>query len=881
MPAISKHNIKPKHHAPAALLQARTEELSGRVFATELEALHARAIIIDSYFQETFEKSLIGPGMGVNKNPYAIIALGGYGRQEQCVYSDVDVLFLFEKKIPRQGADLVGEAIYPLWDAGLDVGHATRTVSECVNLGSKDFEVLTSLIDARFICGMSPLYSRLMGKIHKNVLKGKTRSAYLKWLVQGNLGRHECFGDSTSLLEPNLKEGQGGLRDYHAMLWIARVTHGAGEPKDLEYLGLLTHDEYSTLADALDFIWKTRNQLHLCAKRKCDQLYFEYQPKLAAALGFAKNGDLEGIENFLKTLHQAMERVKQRHLMFLLSAMPGQRPGRPLKATRPTSTPGIVIEKGSLVFASPGDIAKDPGLLMDIFVQSAKTDIPLSLAAHRLVREFFYLVDDSFRSSPRVIKAFERVLATSPPAGNALEEMFATRFITAFIPELSGIVDRIQYTHYHVHPVDKHSLLAVRILKGFAASDMAEDDDLYARLYKEIPNKKLLLWAMFLHDVGKGIPKPGHAARGARIVRKIMTRMGYKPDQVEIIEFLVREHLFLIKTATRRDLYDEGTSIACARKMGDPDRLKMLYLLTVADSMATGPKAWNDWTAALLKSLFLKAYQILERGELASAQATSGAKEKRKRVLGFAFDTREKKQFNELYDVMSPRYVHDIEPDDIAKHIRLYERLAGSDVVIEVQPGTNENLRTITVCAKDRPGLFSKIAGVFSLHNLNIFDAQIYTWRNHVALDVFQVTPPLDSFFEQQIWELVEKNLKKALAGDIDLGVALANKLVSWRKDHGRAAPKKERVVVDNETSGFFTIVEVFAYDRLGLLFTITNALYKCGLDIWVAKISTKADQVVDVFYIRDFDGQKVDQPDNVDAIKTTILETLKIKEKL
>ncbi|MBI9075096.1 MAG: [protein-PII] uridylyltransferase [Desulfatibacillum sp.] len=851
------------------------EELLTLEHPRELDNLHARAAAIDDYFRDTFQNSAVGPRMRVDKNPYALIALGGYGRREQCIGSDVDILFLFEKKMPDQATELVQEAIYPLWDLGMDVGHATRTLKECTTLAAKDFDVLTPLLDARFICGMSPLYTRLMESIHEKVLNAKTRTAYLKWLATTKQERHGRYGDSSYLLEPNLKEGRGGLRDYHTMLWIGRIAHGVRDPRDLEYLGLLSHEEYATLTKALDFIWKVRNHLHRIAKRKCDQLFFEYQPLVAQALEFGGDQDLQGIEQFLKTLHRAMEQVKQRHKMFMLSALPKSRPGRPFKAVRPTRTPGIIVEKGALVFENPNDLAKDPPLLMEIFAESARESLPLSLDANRLVRDFSQEVGESFRTDPRVVRAFERILTTPAQDFNPMEEMFATRFITAFIPEMGAIMDRIQYTHYHVYPVDKHSIKAVQIIKSFGSRDVeSKDNHLYNSLYQEIPHRKTLLWATLLHDIGKGSPDKGHSGRGAAMARQILDRMGYGESMIKDVEFLIREHLLLAKTATRRDLHDEGTSIACARKVQDPERLKMLYLLTVADSKATGPKAWNDWTAVLLQSLFIKAHQILTKGELATEEATNMAKEKRKLVLAAAPESMKREWFN-LFTLMSPRYLQFSQPKEIVDHIRLYERMKGSEVVIEAAPAREANLRTVTVCAKDRPGLFSKIAGVFTLNNLNIFDAQIFTWRNHVAMDIFQVSPPLDSLFEKRTWQRVERDLGKVLSGEMDLAKALANKPASRGEDSNSTALRRERVIVDNDSSGFFTIVEVFAYDQLGLLYKITDALYQCGLDIWVAKIATKADQVVDVFYVRDFDGQKVDSPEGVEAIQSAVLAML------
>ncbi|MBU2488532.1 MAG: [protein-PII] uridylyltransferase [Proteobacteria bacterium] len=835
--------------------------------------LAAHAQILDDYFRESFERSEVGPRMRVDKNPYAVVALGGYGRREQCAHSDVDLLLLFEKRIPPDAAGLVQEIVYPLWDAGLEVGYATRTIAETAQLASADFEVLTSLVDARFICGMSFLYMDLAEILQEKVLRARSK-AYVKWLVDGSEKRHERYGDSASLLEPNLKEGQGGLRDYHFIRWAAAALYGAREPRDLEYLGILSHDEYDELSQALDFIWLVRNRVHLLCGRKCDQLHFEYQRQVADSLGFARHGNLEGVELFLKTLHGHMECVKESRKVLLWSAMPARRRFSVRRGLK-SAVPGLRIEKDALNFDSPEAIVENPRILIQIFVESARVKMPLSVEAARLVREFSHLADAAFASDPAVVADFERILAAPAPEFNVLEKMLSTGFLARLIPEFSGIVHRIQFTEYHVFPVDKHSLRTIRTVKGFVRQEKDARFRLAAQLWREISPKKLLLWAALLHDVGKGEPGGGHDVKGARMAREIMLRMGYPEKQADTVAFLVAEHLTLVKTATRRDLNDERTAIVTARRVQDPMRLKMLYLLTVADSVATGPKAWNDWAASLVKDLFFKTHQILTQGSLASRGAMRQLEKKREEVMAAAADDRERAGTASLLEVMTPRYLNDMPAPDIADHVRLFARMGEAPAILEFSRGPGKDTRSVTVCAKDRPGLFSCIAGAFILHNLNILDAAIYTWRNHVALDVFIVNRPLDPLFEEEIAQRAERDLKKALAGELDLASAVEKKLAGRMAPRPPARTKRDKVVVDNEASAFFTIVEIHTYDRLGLLYHVTDALFRCRLDVWVAKISTKADQVVDAFYVRDFDGQKVDDERAVEEIRRTLLDVL------
>jgi len=862
-------------HASKMLQKKRDRLISGFLNKRDPLFLEHNARILDDYFRESFERSEVGPIMRINKNPYAIFALGGYGREEQCIHSDVDLLFLFEKNVPDKTEDLIKEILYPLWDIGLDVGHATRSIKECVSLSGKDLEVLTSVLDARFICGVSLLYSELMEQILKKVII-KRSDKIINRLIESNLQRHDRFGDSTNLLEPNIKEGQGGLRDYHTMLWIGRIKYNIKQPRDLEYYGCLSYDEFKILSEALSFIWEVRNRLHYIAGRKCDQLYFEYQTELANALNFRKQNGLQPVERFLSKLHSRMEVLKQQYLMFIGEQAYTKKSKLSKKLNPQTQINGLEVKRDMLNFVSSEAILDSPDLLIKIFEESARLQVPLSSEAKRLLKEFIYLIDDDFRNASFALKSFERILFAPPTTIDVLNDMLSTGFLVQFIPEFKNIVNRIQYDEYHIYPVARHSLLTVKTIKKFGMPD--EDkagNQLCGSLYKELSSKRLLLWAALFHDIGKGEPAGGHSQKGAKIVKDILKKRGFKKSDIETIIFLINEHLLLIKTASRRDLNDEGTVIACAGKIKDIERLIMLYLLTVSDSISTGPKAWNEWTSALLRNLFLTVLNILKKGELATGEAVETVNKKKEEILLSASLLQEKQKLERFFEVMSPRYLLYTSAQDILEHIRLYKKLGNADFVWKVTRTSDSNTRVVTICAKDRPGLFSKIAGVFTLNSIDILDTQAYTWRNNIALDIFKVKPPLDQIFETERWDKAEENLKSALSDELNLTEALKEKMSPYRTLRPRTSQRPNRIVVDNESSVFFTIIEVFTYDFPGLLFSITDALFRCGLDVWISKISTKVDQVVDIFYVRDFDGQKVDSSDQVAAIKDTIAEVL------
>ncbi|MFO7665248.1 MAG: [protein-PII] uridylyltransferase [Desulfobacterales bacterium] len=872
--AENLHDIK--YENASNVLKQKREMLFAEYLKEDTPSfLERHTRLLDDYFFESFEKSMIGPGMAINRNPFSIIALGGYGRQEQCINSDVDLLFLFRDKVPGNTEQLIKEVVYPLWDIGLDVGHATRSMKDCINIAGSDYQVLTSLLDARFICGMSLLYSDLMEQLHKKILIKRSESI-INWLVESNTSRHLRFGDSAYMLEPNIKEGQGGLRDYHTMLWIARIMSDIKKPRDLEYYGYLSHDEFRNFSESLSFIWNIRNRLHYLAGRKCDQLYFEYQPKLAKDMKLNSEKGHKPVELFLGELHGKMEFIKQQLMIFLYELGYDRKQARKRKTIKHTKIDGLeVTKRGSLNFASTEKILNNPELLIAIFEESANLKIPISAEGKRLIKEFGYLVDDSFRSSTSVIRFFERILIAPAPSFNVLNEMLTTGFLERFIPEIKGIVNRIQFDEYHLYPVDRHSLQTVTTIKSFGTNEDITGDWLCGNLYQELKKRKLLLWAALLHDIGKGEPGGGHSRRGAEIVKHILTRMGFHKEKIEVISFLAEEHLLLIKTATRRDINDEETALFCAGKIKDIELLKMLFLLTVADSISTGPKAWNDWTFTLLRDFFLKILSIMEKGELASSEAVEVVENKKRKLLNTGTSARHKKEIENYIEVLPPRYLLYTTEHEILEHQKLYSKLGTSEFVWEVDKPLESNTRILTVCAKDRPGLFSKMAGVFTLSGLDILDARINTWKNNIALDIFTLKPPVDQIFEEEKWAAAKENLQSALSGKLDLAVALKEKMSDNIHIKTHMMVKPHRIEVDNESSSFFTIIEVFSYDSPGLLYSITNAIFSCRLDIRVAKIATKSDQVVDVFYVTDFLGQKADSEEQVASISAKISEVL------
>jgi len=840
----------------------------------DFESKYAR--LIDTYFQNMYANSKLGKELSTKKHHFVLLALGGYGRFEQCVHSDIDLLLLFKKQVPDETKQLIKEIIYPLWDIGLDVSPATRTIKETITLALDDIEVLTAHMDARQICGSTTLYADFRKQLQDKVIN-KKKNKMLISLIEISKYRHERFGDSSSLLEPNIKEGQGGLRDYHSMLWMARLLKGLNVPKDLEYLGCISQNEYSRLRHSLEFLWKTRNHLHILSARKNDQLHFELQTQLSSRLKYKETNELKPVELFLSELQGHMETIKKLHLIMIRELKPAKRRFNfKRKILFNPLEDEICVDRDLLFFKSPESIIQRPELMMKIFVESARLKIPLSAEAHRLVEDFCIQLDDDFIKKPSVIKDFERILITHTPLFNVLHEMLSTGLLGKLIPEFNGIANRIQYDQYHVYPVDKHVLKTVQRLKSFGATDSPHECDLCSQLFRELKRKKRdLLWAALLHDIGKKDSQGDHSEKGQIIAQNVLKRFGYGPRKRKQIALIVKEHLFLIQMATRRDVDDEQTAIACARRIHSAEQLKMLFLLTVADSMSTGPNAWSDWVDQLLKKLYYRTLSTIENGELATDEAI---KEIEKKKIALLERNKKNSKQEELvqtcFKFMSERYLLYSSVDEMDRHINFFESLQNQSVVMHVEKELETNTRILTICAKDRPGLFSIITGILSICNISICDARVHTWRNRIALDIFKVIAPKDQIYEDQMWKKVENKIKESLSSDLQIHQTLAEQAskVSLKKHLKNASAK---IHIDNQLSAFYTIIEVFALDRPGLLFGITDTLYRAGYNIYFAKIATERDQVVDIFYIKDLNGHKIQSNTQVQTLKQKISDII------
>lgn len=464
---------------------------------------------VDHYFQESFQGSRVG-SLLFNKNiPFAIVAVGGYGRRELCLHSDIDIMVLFQKKVPSMARDLIGEIIYPLWDLGLDLGYAVRTIRECMDLSRKDFQVLTSLLDTRFICGESTLYLQWKERLEKKVLSARA-AALTKWLMEQGKIRLVTFGDASYLLEPNLKEGIGGLRDYHCMLWLSKAFSSIGTIRKRGYPEILTVREHEELRRQVDFMHLVRNLLHMLSGRKNDRLFFEYQEEIAKRIGFR---DLRGhlaVEQFMGRLHGSMMSIKTLYRSFLSHQALNYGGKKRTPHAEKVIEGGIRVVGGELDFVSKDRVLSNPYLLTKIFELISLEGFPLTLEAKRMVKDLLFLVDETSRRSRKSILSFLNIIY-GKRAFDALEHMLETGFLSAFIPEFGAICNRVQFGGFHIYPVGTHLLHTLKHLKEINR----ERDLLLFQIFSDLPNPQPLLIAALFHDIGK--TGPNHSKRGERM----------------------------------------------------------------------------------------------------------------------------------------------------------------------------------------------------------------------------------------------------------------------------------------------------------------------------------------------------------------------------
>ncbi len=817
------------------------------------EILHRHSEIMDGLVRKAFQKAQANlPSPSV-----CLMAVGGYGRTELAPYSDIDLLLVHSASNRSDLSPLIERTLYPLWDLGLEVSCSSRTIEECMKMAQSDLQVKTALIDGRYLDGEYEFFRALYGLFTKKALHRRVHE-FAGVLMKDLYLRHQKYGDPNYVLEPHLKEGIGGLRDFQIGRWVLRAKYTTDR-----WESILFPDQARTLDRSLQFLWAIRNELHLLSQRRQDDLSFELQEKIAPLLGFSTG--TKGIEEMMRQYHLSTQKILNFASGVLERAL--SEPSLTKKAIfhfrRGKIDENFAVRNGELSLRDPVTFKKDPSQLMTLFAHCQSYRIKMDFQTEEAVMEALPFIDDRFRTSQTVNQTFSSILRKGEGLGPILKKMHELGFLSRYIPEFSEVEGKIHYDLYHVHPVDVHSLLAVEELARLRDGDYQEEHPLLTSLIREMANPEVLFLTTLLHDIGKGT-EGDHSLVGAGTAGSIAGRMGFSREEAELIQFLVRHHLFMLEIALRRDLHDEQAIFHFGNKVQSLLRLKMLYLLTFADVKAVGPEAWTTWKDSLLMELFIKTSHALEKGDRTAHLSEEAMADRLRKVLPSG-------RVEEV-ECLPARYLSSYSEEEILHHLEVARALPEEPLHVEWEMSGMKQAR-VTLCTKDRYGLFSKIAGSMFINRLNILEAQIHTWSNGIVLDTFQVEDATGDA-ERRLLQF-RKDLNDTLTSAVSFKDLLSRRQESngiQKKLMPRVHPE---VRINNQDSDFYTIIEVTGEDRLGILYEITRGLTDHGSDIHFARISTLGNRIVDVFYAQDDLGEKIEGKEKEEHLKQTLLNHL------
>ncbi|MCL4558185.1 MAG: [protein-PII] uridylyltransferase [Deltaproteobacteria bacterium] len=826
------------------------------ILRTELNAYHKAGLggydfaVLFSDFIDKLIKMLSDISDSGPTNACAIIAIGGYGRAELNAYSDIDLLFLYNDTLSE---GFQNNILYPLWDTKLEIGHSSRTVEECIDDALDDHTVLTSLMDQRYIAGSHRLYLELYGRFYAMVRGAAPRLFHER--ETEILSRREKYSTSVYMLEPNIKECPGGLRDVHNMLWLTRLFSDIADIRELGHSPFLDTETYGRFISNYNILMRLRNEMHFLSGSKNDRLTFEVQKHLSSFSGYENEEDVLGVEKFLSNFyeitHQVLE-LADDYIRCLRDAYIATGSGE-----KTEEIAGYYrIGHKQLLLRSEG---------MDVY----------SVHPEEIVRTFRILADYDLRPAVSLKNAIRREMAVLKPdvllttvfpaflglfegdkLSKALYLMNDCGVLGMLIDEFKGIAYRVQYDMYHIYTVGVHSIKTVEEIEKIRDGD---DNKFLQSLYRQVKSKKVLMLAAFLHDIGKGHGKD-HARKGGDLAYGIAARLGMQQPDADLVAFLVRNHLVLSDTAQRRDINDEKLVYEFSKLIKRRENLKMLYLLTVADLRAVSSSVWTEWKGGLINELYKRSEEALEQG-LDMARLTTekyhNAKEEIKRLLR---ERVEPSIIEEFLDGFNARYFTTYSPQEIVGHFDLMNRYK-MDGTVSVSRAVNPQLgyTKISVCTTDKPGIFSTIAGVLSANSANIMDANITIRKDGVIVDVFRVEdkdtmhPYADYKFQRFADEL-----KECLLGRISVESLLSARFKpSILKDKVINTQPTE-ITVNEDVSDIYTLLEIYTQDRQRLLYDMTSTISRLNLNIVIAKITTRVDQVADIFYVEKIGGGKI-----------------------
>jgi [protein-PII] uridylyltransferase len=814
----------------------------------------------------------------------ALAATGGYGRAELAPFSDIDLLFLTEDEPDPATLPVVEFMLYFLWDLGLKVGHATRSVEACLTAATEDLTVRTTLLDARLIAGDAPLFNEFHGRFTTaNAEAGA--DAFIAAKSAEREARHRRFGETPYMVEPNIKEGRGGLRDLQTLYWMTKYCFGL-RPTQLAHphpkLGaLLMESEARHYNRSMDFLWTVRFHLHYVSGRAEERLTFDLQPVVGARMGYTRHGRQDGVERFMRHFFLTARTV-MRLAAVLEPAVARAALGPPAVAATADMAlvnAGFRLADGKLITAPGYSFDDSPAQMLRMLREARDRNLALHpLAIRALIRHERRLI--GLRGDPECAEIFMDMLCGTverPRIDGAhwLQVMNDTGILGRFLPDWARIVGQMQFDTYHIYTVDQHTIEAVRVLNQLEDSALIEIAPLASGLIGQVQSRRALYVAMLLHDIAKG--RGGdHSELGAQIALDVGPMLGLSAEETETVSWLVLHHLLLSQTAFKRDIDDPKTILDLADVTQSPERLRLLLILTVADMRAVSSKVWNGWKATLLRELYARVAEVLEGG-LATTERDVRVHRAKDAAAEFLSDW-SAGDLDKYQSLGYPGYWLSFDPETHARHARMIRDAEGrgAPLTVETQPLPARAVTEVTVYAADHAGLFSRIAGALAVAGASIVDARIHTLTNGMALDTFWIQDAAGGAFDAphrlaRLYVLIEQ----ALSGRLRLDEEIRKVSKSLLGSRMRAIHVPPRVVIDNRASNTHTVLEVNGRDRPGLLHDVTAAISGHGLQIASAHVTTFGVRAVDVFYVKDIFGLKVENERKLAQLRTSLLGAL------
>ena len=784
----------------------------------------------------------------------SIISVGGYGRREMAPFSDVDLLFLTPYKMTPWAENVIETVLYLLWDLKLKVGHSSRSIKDCLRLGNEDYTIRTAMLEHRFVCGDFNLASQLNDKLWKNLFSG-TAKDFISAKLKERENRHEKHGQRY-MVEPNVKEGKGGLRDLQSLYWIAKYVYQTQNISDLVDLNVFRSDEYLQFEQAEEFLWAVRCQMHYLTDRAVEQLSFDLQVEVASAMGYHDSRDQRAVEIFMQDYFRHATRVGDLTRIFLTSLEAVHAKDEPLLERifkrKPKIDNNYIVVHNRLAIKSETEFLTNPINLLKLFSEALRTGLLIHPNAMRLVSANLALVNKKFRASTEAQQIFLELLLRHGNPERALRRMNELGFLAKFIPEFEPVVAMMQFNMYHSYTVDEHTIQCLKTLAQIEKGELLEELPIASSILKDGVNRKVIYVALLLHDIGKG-RSDDHSILGAKIARQVSPRLGLNKQETETVEWLVRYHLLMSDMAQKRDISDPRTVRDFAKAVQSIKRLNLLTVLTVCDIRSVGPDTWNNWKATLIRQLYAETRATLEQG--AEAVNRENRMSEAKKALREKLSEWNNKDIKLETGRHYPPYWQGFQIDAQFAFAQLLRNLGADEIKIDLTPDIDRDATRICFALSDHPGIFSRLAGALALVGANVVDARTYTSKDGFATAAFWIQDGDGAPYNQARFSRLRQMIEKTLRGEIITREAIKERDKFKKREKAFKVPTS--ITFDNEGSEIYTIIEVDTRDRPGLLFDLTRTLANMNVYIASAVIATYGEQVVDSFYVKDMFGLK------------------------